>query len=448
MKHLSHWILIVALLGAVFAGCSRQSEPISPVYPTGDYQPSLATGVDPDHESALINGYRVLFTGRTYADNQTEFRYLVCGECATEDLSTFFLELPDCAPELQSYCPEGADIGIYPDIQIYGIKWDLILGPINYREYCIAFPGDIPLGVISVAVKTSTVGTGEIAGPCAGDTYLISGTAYIDADGNGVKGATDESGIAGVTVTLDEGGECVQTTITDANGEYSFLKAPGTYTLSIEATTDAEDFNEELFGSFDPTGPTSIQVTVGPDSPGNDFGFYPRAEEIIEEIDTGEIITTGESAKFWRKQVHSAMRGKSPKGKVVYDPGTMAQFIAEIQELYLPEPFQFTPGNEFKEALAILKSRKKDPLQQLLRELLAAELNHVSGRGLVENPALQEALLAWAESVYIDEALGSEQISGSTNAPLLRLNGDRLEDAIGVLLRMNGNIGGGSGGGG
>ena len=256
-------------------------------------------------------------------------------------------------------------------------------------------------------------------------------------------------------MTLADSDGNIQTSLTDINGEYAFLKIPGTYTVRIDTATAEDDFNEELATSFDPTGPTSKVVTVGPDAISNDFGFDPRTEEITYDIEMGILLTTGEPVKFWKKQIRAAISGG--KGNTEFDALTMAQFITEIQGLFFPYPFQFTPGNEFQEALEILSIKSKDPYEQLLRELLAAEFNEVSGKGLVSAPELQSVMLSWAESVAIAASPEAPQAAPLT-APLTSGNsdrtllgspiGDRVGDAVNFLSQMNGSTAGGSGGGG
>jgi hypothetical protein len=394
----------------------------------------------------VINGYLVQFDGRAYDNGQTTFSYTVSGAGAAHALSHFFLELPDCAPALDSYSPAGATIGVNPLTGIYGIKWDQSLGINESRSYSITFTGDVPLGAIRTSVKASTLeAIGEIAGPC--DGFEISGTVYIDADSNGVMNEADESGIVDVTVTLVDGYGNVLSATTNTYGDYAFIKIAGTYTVRIDTATVADDFNEELAASFDPTGPTSLAITVGPDSPDNDFGFDPRAEEITYDIEMGILLTTGESVKFWKKQLRTAISGS--QGKTEFDAATMAMFIEEIQELYLPEPFQFTPGNEFQEAMDILSTKSKDPYLQLLRELLAAEFNEVSGKGLVDAPELQRVMLAWAELIAYEAAPVAPLTSSSSDHILLGGGiDDRVSDAVDFLIRLNGSTGGGAGGGG
>ncbi len=290
--------------------------------------------------------------------------------------------------------------------------------------------------------------------------YEISGTVYVDANGDGIRNEGDETGIVNVTVMLTDGCETLLKATTDADGCYSFTRAPGTYTVFIDSVTAEDDFNEELAASFDPTGPISIAVSIGPDSEDNDFGFEPRVEEITQDLEEGDLVSDGETTKFWKKQLRAAINATrhdpmNPSDKfmkckkVVYSAEEMAEFIAEIQALFLPVPYQFTEGNEFKEALQILKSQSKEPVVKLLKELLTAELNHVSGKGIVDGSDLQGVMLAWAESIAY-EALTDEGLSSAYSRIMLG-NGDlgsRVDQAVAFLVQLNGNIGGGSGGGG
>ena len=452
MKRLSHGIILIAILGVTLAGCSRQSDNIIGNYPNRDRPSALRTSVDPRvtasplfTASNVINGYLVQFDERVYINDQTTFSYTVSGAGAEHALSFFLLELPDCAPALDSFSPQAATIGIDPHTGIFGIKWNQSLDTYESRSYSITFPGNVPLGVIRASVKASTLAEiGEITGPC--DGFEISGTVYVDTDGNGTMNSAEESGIIDVTVTLVDSKGNVQTATTDSFGDYTFIKIAGTYTVRIDAATAADDFNEDLAASFDPTGPTSKVITVGPDSPGNDFGFDPRAKEITYDLEQGILLTTGEPVKFWKRELRAAISGG--KGNTEFDAATMAQFITEIQGLFLPDPFQFTPRNEFQEAMDILSTKSKDPLLILLRELLAAEFNEVSGKGLVDAAELQSVLIAWAESValsaYPVEPPASQYGIGLPRGGI----DDNVGDAIKLLIRLNGTTGGGSGGGG
>ncbi|MBK7898669.1 MAG: DUF11 domain-containing protein [Betaproteobacteria bacterium] len=91
-------------------------------------------------------------------------------------------------------------------------------------------------------------GTGEVSGSTGNDfaevvLSSISGTVFLDHNNNGVQGGAD-TGIAGVTIQLlDSLNALVATTVSDANGQYSFTGlAPGTYSVR-EPTQPANTSN-------------------------------------------------------------------------------------------------------------------------------------------------------------------------------------------------------------
>jgi hypothetical protein len=447
LKQRGFWLaslVAVAIAGLVAVGCNRLDNPAAPTQAgpsdtRGRLSGPAATSVT---TSNLLSGYLVQFDGRVFAGGQTTFSYTVSGTGVGGPMSQFFLELPGCAPALASATPSDGTVGVNPLVDIFGVRFHDILEPDESRAYSITFPGDVPLGVIRAFVHAGEVREiGEIAGPC--DGFEISGTVYVDADSNGVQSGI-ESGIPGVTVTLVGG--TVETT--DANGDYSFLKIAGTYTVRIDAATAATDFNEDLASSFDPTGSTSFSVTVGPDAPGTDFGYNPQQEEIIIQLETGVLPTDGKPVKFWKRQLRGAIAGSTRNEFTASD---MAEFLTEIEGLFIPDPFQFTPGSEFEEALAILNIRSNDPVQQLIRELLTAELNEVSGKGLVGEDELQRALLAWAEAVAAEASASAvaQPTSSRVDRPQAAAGSTTtVRDAINVLILVNGATAGGSGGGG
>jgi len=444
MKHSLQLVATMTVLAFVISGCSQADHPVSPGGSVPDPSFNLVTtsGLTVV-ESSLINGYTVNFVGRTFANNQTTFSYTVTGMGAEHALSNFFLEVPDCAPAVAAITPSGGSIGLNPLTDIYGVKWDISLGTNESRSYSMTFAGDVPQGAILASVKAGDVSpVGEIAGPCAG--YTVSGTVYTDADVSGAQNGSDEPGIPNVTVELVDADGSVLTSTTDVNGDYGFHRISGTYTVRIDTATAADDFNEVLASDFDPTSPTSAVVTIGPDSPGNDFGYDPRTEQITFDLDAGILLTTGEGTKYWLKQ----LRGS---GRTDFDSATMAAFLSEIEGLFLPEPFQFTAGSEFQDAIKILKSQSKDPIDQLLKQLLAAELNEVSGKGLVDAAALQSVLLAWVESLIAQSSSSGPSAAASRDddgGPQRAIPTVTIDGAIDLLRGMNGSATGGGGSGG
>jgi protocatechuate 3,4-dioxygenase beta subunit len=120
----------------------------------------------------------------------------------------------------------------------------------------------------------------------------ISGTAFEDFDGNGLKGAGD-TGLSGFTVYLDLNtngvldGTDVSTT-TDANGNYSFNGlADGTYTVREVVPTG---WTQTSVASY------SATVSTSQSSTGNDFGQLPNSPSgvtLAAASDTGTLNSDG-----------------------------------------------------------------------------------------------------------------------------------------------------------
>jgi len=427
------------------ASCSDETptQPLSSAADKGMSDPVPVTVQTANQ--VLIDNYIVQYDGRTYDGTETTFAYTVFGTGVEPALSHFTLELPDCAPDLSGYSPTNSvSINYDPATELYGIDWHLSVAHDDTvgRPYSITFPGDVPEGVIHSAVKAGdTFGVGQVYGPC--DGFQIAGDVFVDADADGQRDL-DESGIADVVVEIEHADATVDTVRTDALGHYAIIRAAGDYTVRIAPTPYPGAFNVQLFDSFDATTPVETPVTIGPDATGNDFGFSPQSEEIIFELESGILLSDGESVRFWTREVRAAMHNGG--GNATYDTETMLAFLAEIQTLYLDEVFQFTPGNELAEAYAILKNNSREPIDELKAELLATEFNEVSGRGLVgENAELQDVLIAWGESLVVDDLAmarsgGSDDGTGRGTVILVE---DIYLDGIQLFRLINTGGGGG-----
>jgi hypothetical protein len=391
--------LLAGLL--ILTSCSGDA-PTDPV----DRYPAPADALDPIKSASqtLINNYIIQYDGRTYDGNETTFAYTVFGTGVDPALSHFTLELPDCAPELSGFSPTNSvSINTNPQTGIYGIEWHLSVEADDLvgRQYSITFPGDVPEGVVRSAVKSgNTDGVGQVPGPCAG--FRISGAVYVDADADGARDF-DESGIADVAVELVYPDGSTTALVTDALGDFTSMPlAAGIYTLRIDYAGYPGSFNAELGDSFDATTPLEIQVTVGPDSAGNEFGFSPQTDEIVQELETGVLVSNGEDVRFWTAQVRAALRNGGGNN-VVHTREQVLGFLEAINDLYLPEIFQFTIDDlGLQAAYDILKTRPRTPLEELRQQLLATEFNEVSGRGIVADPELQDVLIAWGEAVWVE----------------------------------------------
>jgi len=96
---------------------------------------------------------------------------------------------------------------------------------------------------------------------------VISGMKFNDLNGNGRKNS-NEPGLAGWTIQLRKGNSVVATTVTDANGNYSFTNVgPGTYTVREVQQNGWQQTTSN---------PSSITIHSGDSSTGNNFGNHKR----------------------------------------------------------------------------------------------------------------------------------------------------------------------------
>ena len=108
---------------------------------------------------------------------------------------------------------------------------------------------------------------------------------WLDTNANGVQDA-GELGLAGVTVQLKDGtGTVVQTMTTDANGNYGFTVAPGTYSVAVVAPAGYIVSGQNQGG--DPTADSDINaagqsapvtLAAGQNNPNVDAGLYQFAQ--------------------------------------------------------------------------------------------------------------------------------------------------------------------------
>ncbi len=112
--------------------------------------------VDPPVDGLLLNEFVVSYGGRVFDGSNTTFTYTVTGTGVPPDLSHFDVEIPVCVPLLQvvGYSPtQAVSFGVDPTTGVNGIKWDLSLRTNESRTYSITFAGNVPQGMVEVAVK-------------------------------------------------------------------------------------------------------------------------------------------------------------------------------------------------------------------------------------------------------------------------------------------------------
>ncbi|HEU4929818.1 MAG TPA: SdrD B-like domain-containing protein [Candidatus Krumholzibacteria bacterium] len=421
------WLGVIVAICFVAPGCSTDRNDF--VTPTSEaVGPMLGFVAD----QTVINNFNVHFDGRTVSGGNTTFAYTVSGTGVDPSMSHFTIELPPCAGAPVSYSPVGgANINTNQQSGVYGLQWHSSIDENNLVgvQFSVTFAGDVPLGIVRSEVKTDggVWATGYVFGPCAGSH--VAGSVFVDADNNGIHGI-GEGGISNVTVTITDG-EGSQSAVTDASGNYDFLVGPGTYTVAVAPSTPANDFNEDLFASF-VYDVTSRTVTVGSNEVADaDFGFEPKSDKIVADLEAGLLLTTGKPVRYWK----SALRG----GKnAPYTPAQLVAFLQQIETLGVPDPFQFGAGTEIAEAYAILSDNRRDLEVRLRKELLASELNFVSGKSIVGETDLHEVLLLWCEQV-----LGPSTPPAGVIVPMAIRDISEGESAVGLLGTLNGSTGGG-----
>ncbi|MEZ5502364.1 MAG: SdrD B-like domain-containing protein [Halioglobus sp.] len=143
-------------------------------------------------------------------------------------------------------------------------------------------PGAIPTSQVTAIVLNNNGNANEVSGSPENNfsevlPVSVAGNVYYDRNLNGVFDP-DEAGIGGVTVTLS--GPVSASTVTAADGSYSFTDLPpGNYTL-VETQPGAWVDAQDTLGTVDgvPTGDASINdtfsnITLAPGDAGIEYNF-------------------------------------------------------------------------------------------------------------------------------------------------------------------------------
>jgi hypothetical protein len=433
-------------LAAVLAGCGQRQTPISPD-PAAINSASGRTASLAASGSEAIGNYTVRYDGKTFTGGNSTFTYTVIGTGPGPGINHFVIEVPSCAGALVASSPNQGVLGTDSNSGIFGVKWgNLSIGPSESATFTVTFAGDVSERLDRVSIKSGgNVGVAVLPGPCQG--FYIRGKVFVDPNADGVRNATNEPGIlAGVTVSLVSGLQ-VETQVTDSQGNYSFLKLPGTYTVRVDASTPASDFNERLASSFGATTATSTVVTTGPDLNSVDFGYKPNSKKIVSDFDNGVLSSNGVPAGFWIKAFKAAIKGDSFGG---FNATSLRALLGQIEGYLFPTPYQFNDGTDLQEALAILSGNPGDSFGDLYQQLFVAELNDAAGKGIVADPAFQDVLLSWAESLIVGGISTATTGIASTGRATPRgwdviqaTGADEFTQATTVVKKINNARGGG-----
>jgi len=339
-----------------------------------------------------------------------------------------------------------------------GLQWDSTVLTVDVPAGADALEVEVISTDSDVAQGASlgwVVAALSVPEPAPEPGEAVSGTVFVDADRNGTRGDF-EWGIPDVTVTLSDLQGGVWYALTDAAGAYAFAVPAGDYTVTIEMGTGPDGFNSDLAASFAPTATTSRDVTVPPAATGVDFGFAPRIDDILMDLDSGELTSNALPALHWRKLMRRALieessnrqdhRYDDPAGggggwghdENYYGPDELRAILAQVQALYLPEPYRFTPGDELREAYDLLQSHPRDLEGQVLREMFVTELNYVTGRGIIGQADRTGVLISWGEAL-----LNFTEEPAKAGLPGDKARSDDLAGALSIFGAINPGGGGG-----
>ncbi len=442
MKKLLSLAFIATVAGLIASGCDGTKNPVTspsaPKQQSGNYETVALQKLAP---TALdLAGFHVHYDGQTFDGTQTTFTYTVSGPAV--DMH-FRLELPSCAPALSALSPTNGSTTNPDPVINPGVEWHPSVGSgeENTFTFSVTYPGSVREGIVLVSVKSNgTTQVGEIAGACA-RVFDISGTVFTDANTSGLLDG-NEAGIKNVTLNLfDSDDSVVGTAVTSNSGFYVFEGFPaGAYTIKVDETTLETNSTNYLAA----TTPAEVNVSVGPDASGNDFGFEPKASQLINDFKSGTLVTTGRSATYWKKQLQIALTGK---GKADYSKTMLQGFVIQIRALLPSDPFLLPNGDGLQDAFDLLNKPVKSDLDALQRELLAAEFNHVAGLGIVgtDAAALQLVLLGWGESLVLSNSTTSAGAAGKFAPITVAGTMGTLSDATAVFTLLNSSGGGGGG---
>jgi len=397
---------------------------------------STAAFAAPSFEQKDITevGWKVEYVESQYdaASNTTTFSYELIAASSEKDLSHWVLgnDSEGDIPSFEGSCANEG-FGLDPTTGVSGLKCDDGQGAGTSQTYTVVVPGYACAVEVDYAVKGGTYyAVGLTTGPgdddaCAAadpvNTYTLSGSACVDANRDYALGDSEPL-LANVTVLLkDASGETIGMKQTDDNGYYEFAGLPaGEYGVEIPAFTDDidGDFNEQLGAYFAANDPAGLAVSLGTDSTNNDLGFGVDTLAVLDDLDPADadangytMIGTGKTIGFWKHQNNVAIKGK---GRAQINAETLKGHLDAVEAGWLigSGTFEFTSGNDYEDAFAILSETSSDEVSLLRKQLLGTELNHVSGGGLVgEDYALQSVLIGWGEYLAVnDSAFTREEI--------------------------------------
>lgn len=236
----------------------------------------------------------------------------------------------------------------------------------------------------------NAAGTATEASASSNNPAVLSGSVFVDADGDPAR-AANELGISDVLVEVHDLSGFVASVLTDSEGAFSFSLPPSfgfnpnPYTVRVPETA-SPGFNATLFSSYDyvpvvPGSSPEIEILLQGDVSDVDFGFDIDQEEVVIQLTEGEFQTAARSLRFWKTTARIAFRNQAcdvtstdPEVICRDELGVLLDII--LDDYLLPDPYTVEGGGDkFEWAYNMLRTNARTDYEKVLQKNLAAELN-------------------------------------------------------------------------
>ena len=212
---------------------------------------------------------------------------------------------------------------------------DAIAGSLPEGNYQLAIRGVDMANLNFLLLPSRVIACEGTVCPEPRETFAIGDTVFEDTDGDGVQDA-GEPGIQGVQVNLlGEDGNVIDTTVSDANGNYSFSVYPATYTVEVDSSNFGAPADSGAIGDrvwYDADG-DGLQGPVS-DEPG-----LPNVALRLY-LDGGDGLTDGADDTF----VDTVFTGM--EGEYSFNGLADGDYWVEVVEFTVPDGLVLSGGSD------------------------------------------------------------------------------------------------------